>query len=70
VTYEQAVALRRHQLAGFYVDPEALAEAFEIIRTTRTPTPRVPLKHLKQPKDMEPLAAELDMDAIYRRRAC
>lgn len=37
LTYEQAVSLRKHQLQGFYVDPEALQEAIGIIQRTRPP---------------------------------
>jgi hypothetical protein len=37
MNYEQAVALRAHQLQGFRVDPQALEQAVHIIQHSRPP---------------------------------
>jgi hypothetical protein len=37
VTYEQAVALRAHQLQGLRVDPQALEQAMHMIQHSRPP---------------------------------
>jgi hypothetical protein len=80
MTYEKAVALRTHQLHGFKVDPEALAQAIAMIQITHTPTcrARAGKKKTPPPKDSkvfvepvedaaeQPVAALLAPDAEAR----
>lgn len=52
--YRKAIALRKHHLEGFHVDPDALAEAIALIQRTRTRTPyATSIKHIPVPQEQD-----------------